>query len=426
MYSKARLSLTKSTVATALVLSQIISMTPLAVLAAEVRFAGQPVMSNLAGAGSLSADARAEQAQQNLDNALVAAKDRTPAAVNITYVKGLPVITLGGYQVITVDAASAKANGVSPAVLAQKWADSIRNSLRDQGAVQSYVSQLSGDYASSAPAVAAQPANYAPPGGAPQGQGQPEYFGSQQPQQPQYGGGAGTQYGASAQYNYAAPQGSTGYTPPPRGYRQGRVAYAPAGLTIPAMLNTSIATQVARPGDMIQAGISQAVILGDSQIPAGSVLLGQVSEAKKGGYLGMSGKLEITFNRLRTPDGTETPIVAHIVGGIGKYDDKDGNGQLVGETWKGKTVQAVGRGAVGAGVGAALGTAVGAIAGGRGGVGRGAWSGTAIGGGVGVAQSLVLRKGKDVTIPSGTPLTIQLDAPSSIAGAGPGPYVGAY
>jgi hypothetical protein len=423
MSSNRRFSLKRSTVASALVLSQIIAMTPLAVLASEVRFAGQPVMSNLAGSGSLSADARAEQAQQNLDNALVAAKDRTPAAVNITYVKGLPVITLGGYQVITVDAASAKANGVSPAVLAQKWADGIRNSLRDQGTVQSYVSQLSGDYASSAPAVAAAAPpqqNYAPQG-APQGQ--PEYFGSQQQQPPQ---GGPTQYGSSASYNYAAPQGSTGYNPPPRGYRQGRVAYAPAGLVIPAMLNTSIATQVARPGDMIQAGISQAVILGDSQIPAGSVLIGQVSEAKKGGYLGMSGRLEIQFNRLRTPDGNETPIVAHIVGGIGKYDDKDGNGELVGETWKGKTVQAVGRGAVGAGVGAALGTAVGAIAGGRGGVGRGAWSGTAIGGGVGVTQSLLLRKGKDVTIPSGTPLQVQLDAPSSIAGAGPGPYVGAY
>lgn len=406
-------------------------MTPLAVLAADVRFAGHPVMSNIAGQGSESADARAEQVQQNLDNALVAAKDRTPASVNITYVKGLPVITLGGYQVITVDAASAKANGSTPAVLAGKWADSLRNSLRDQASVQSYVSQLSGDYASSAPPVA----NNAPPQGAPPQGGNGEYFGSNNGQG-QGGYGAPTQYGASATYNYAspqggqggyaAPQGGVGYTPPPRGYRQGRVAYAPAGLVIPAQLNTSIATQVARPGDMIQAGISQAVILGDSQIPAGSVLLGQVSEAKKGGYLGMSGKLEIQFNRIRTPDGTETPIVAHIVGGIGKYDDKDGNGELVGETWKGKTVQAVGRGAVGAGVGAALGTAVGAIAGGRGGVGRGAWSGTAIGGGAGVAQSLLLRKGKDVTIPSGTPLQIQLDAPSSIAGAGPGPYVGAY
>ncbi|MBX9667630.1 MAG: hypothetical protein K2X93_08440 [Candidatus Obscuribacterales bacterium] len=420
-------SIKTSVLATALVLSQLIYMTPLAVMASDstVRMAGQPVISNLSGAGSLSGEARAEQVQQNLDNALVAAKDRTPASVNITYVKGLPVITLGGYQVITVDSATAKANGATPAVLAQKWADQLRASLRDQASIQSYIAQLSGDYAASAPAVANQPPAQAPAQGGPG----PEYFGSNngnQPPQQQPFNGNQQQYGASATYNYTAPQGSTGYTPAPRGYRQGRVAYAPAGLVIPAQLSTSIATQVARPGDMIQAGISQAVILGDSQIPAGSVLLGQVTEAKKGGYLGMSGRLEIQFNRLRTPDGTETPIVAHIVGGIGKYDDKDGNGELVGETWKGKTVQAVGRGAVGAGLGAALGTAVGAIAGGGRGVGRGAWSGTAIGGGVGVVQSLTVRKGKDVNIPSGTPIQIQLDAPSSIAGAGPGPYVGAY
>ncbi len=416
-------SIKQSVLASALAFSQLFFMTPLAVMAADntVRVAGQPVISNLSGAGSLSGEARAEQVQQNLDNALVAAKDRTPSAVNITYVKGLPVITLGGYQVITVDSATAKAAGATPAVLAQRWADQLRASLRDQASIQSYIAQLSGDYNSSAPPVASQP---------PSQQQQPEYFGSNNSNQPppqQYNGGAGQQqYGASATYNYAAPQGSTGYTPAPRGYRQGRVAYAPAGLVIPAQLSTSIATQVARPGDMIQAGISQAVILGDSQIPAGSVLMGQVTEAKKGGYLGMSGRLEIQFNRLRTPDGTETPIVAHIVGGIGKYDDKDGNGELVGETWKGKTVQAVGRGAVGAGLGAALGTAVGAIAGGSRGVGRGAWSGTAIGSGVGVVQSLTVRKGKDVNIPSGTPIQIQLDAPSSIAGAGPGPYVGAY
>jgi hypothetical protein len=391
-------------------------LTPASVFAAgnAVRFAGQPVITNLAQAGSLSGEARAEQIQQNLDNALVAAKDRSPASVNITYVKGLPVITLGGYQVITVDAASAKLNGVTPAVLAKRWADNLRNALRDQASVESYVAQLSGDYAASAPPVANAPPQQA------------EYFGSSAPQQPAYGGTA-TYNSAPAQGGYGAPQGGyAGYNPPPRGYRQGRVAYAPAGLVIPATLSTSIATQVARPGDMIQANVSQAIILGDSQIPAGSVLLGQVTEAKKGGYLGLSGRLEIQFNRLRTPDGTETPIVAHIVGGIGKYDDRDGDGQLVGETWKGKTVQAAGRGAVGAGLGAALGTAVGAIAGGKRGAGRGAWSGTAIGGGLGVAQSLTVRKGKDVTIPSGTPLQVQLDAPSSIAGAGPGPYVGAY
>ena len=77
------------------------------------------------------------------------------------------------------------------------------------------------------------------------------------------------------------------------------------------------------------------------------------------------------------------------------------------------------RGLLGTGGGAALGTAVGAIAGGGHGAGMGAWSGAAIGGGLGVADSLLLRKGKDVTIPSGTQMNLQLDAPVSVAGVVP-------
>ena len=424
MTSKTSNSMKKSVIAGAVVLSQLLCLTPAAVLAADnnVRLAGQAVITNVAGAGSMTAESRAAQVQQNLDNALVAATDKTPASVDITYVKGLPVVTLGGYQVITVDSASAKASGTTPAVLAQRWADALRNAMRDQHSINSYVAQLSGNYSSSAPPVSQAP----PP--------QNEYFGSN--------GAPPQQYGAQANYNQGyngPPQGGyqgqggapqygaqVGYNPPPRGYNRGRVVYAPAGLIIPATLTPSICTQVAKPGDVIQANVSQAVILGDSQIPVGSLLLGQVTEAKNGRYLGLTGKLEVEFNRLRTPDGVETPIQAHIEGGIGKYGDKDGDGTMVGETWKTKAGQGAIRGAAGAGLGAALGTAVGAIAGGKRGAGRGAWSGTAIGGGLGVTQSLVARKGKDVVIPSGSAIKIQLDQPVSIAGGGQGPYVGAY
>lgn len=412
MSTRLSTSLKSSVLAGALILSQTLALAPNMVLAAGnvVYVAGQPVLTGIAGAGSTTSDARAEQIQGNLDNALVAAKDRTPASVNIAYVKGQPVITLGGYQVVTVDSASAKAAGTSPAVLAQRWADKLRAALRDQASVQSYVSQLSGDYAQNAPAVT----NNAPPPMQQQSQG--DYYAANQanyppPQHPNFAG------------NYSPPPG---YSVPVQGYRQGRVAYAPAGLTIKANLATSITSQLAKPGDLVQANVSQAIMLGDSQIPLGSVLLGQVSDAQASRRFGLTGKLGIQFNRLRTPDGVETPISAHMVGGIGKYDDKGNNDQLVGETWKNKALQVGVRGGVGAGLGAALGTAVGAIAGGTRGAGRGAWSGTAIGGGLGVADSLLLRKGREVTIPSGTPVEVQLDAPVSIAGGAPGQYGGAY
>jgi len=287
--------------------------------------------------------------------------------------------------------------------------------MRDQASIQSYVGQLSGDYFSSAPAAVNSPPPqqqqqaYQPQPQQPtQNYGQQTYQTQTPYQQPQAAYGGQSQYGQ--------PQGG--------GLRQGRISYAPAGLVIPITLSTGIATQVARAGDLIQATISQQVVLGDSTIPAGSTIIGTITDASAGRMLGRTGSLDIKFNRLRTPDGTETPITAHLIGGIGKYKGTGTDETVIkGENWKNKAVQAGLRGAIGAGTGAALGTAVGAIAGGGRGVGRGAWSGTAIGGTVGVADSLFLRKGRDVTIPAGTAMQLQLDAPVSIAGAAPAnPY----
>lgn len=370
-------SLKRTLVAATLVLGQTFALAPIAVFAADsnVRIAGSVVMNDIATAGGMSGDIRASKIQQNLDNALVATKDSGDKTVGVTYVNGLPVVTLGGYHVATVDGASARLAGTTPAVLAQRWANALRGALGDSSSVNAYISQLTGA-SDSAPAPATA---------------------------------------------YNAPQTSTfstqpAYQPEVPAYRQARVVYAPAGLMIPATLDTSIATSVAKAGDMIQAKVSQAIILGDSQIPVGTTLIGQVTDSKAGKFLGRTGALDITFNRLRTPDGQEAPISATIVGEIGKYDNVE-DGAIKGETWKGKVVQAGVRGAVGAGTGAALGTAIGAIAGGGRGAGRGAWSGTAIGAGLGVAQSLIARKGSDVVIPSGTAIELKLDSPLQLVGS---------
>ncbi len=418
----------RSILASALLLSQSLFLTPLGALAADgdIRIAGQSIFS-VPAEGSMSATTRAQTVQQNLDNALVAAKDRSPSAVNITYVKGVPVITVGGYQVVTVDSASAKALKTTPALLAKKWGDSIRNSLTDQSSITSYVGQLSGDYSSSAPPAqaAAQPAPQAVY--TPQQNPEPPVQTSYQPQQnaPQQNYQQPVNY--STQPNY--PQQGAPYGQPQGGYHQGRVAYAPAGMTMSISLSTGISTTVAKAGDSIQASLSQPLVLGDSTIPAGSVLEGTITDASAGKMLERSGSLGIKFNRIRTPDGMETPITAHIVGGIGKYTN-NGKDEIRGETWKSKVGQGAIRTGVGAGAGAALGTAVGAIAGGMAGgpffgahmaaagAGAGAWSGAAIGGTVGLADSVLLRKGKDVNVPAGTNMQLQLDQAVSFAGPG--------
>jgi hypothetical protein len=132
-----------------------------------------------------------------------------------------------------------------------------------------------------------------------------------------------------------------------------------------------------------------------------------------------SGMLGLKFNKLRTPDGAVTPITAHIIGGLEAYNELGTSSDLYkGEGTGTKVKQAAIRGAIGAGAGALLGTTIGAIAGGGRGTGRGALAGTAIGGALGVADSLLLRKGRDIDMSSGQKLKLQLDAPAQIGLAG--------
>jgi len=226
--------------------------------------------------------------------------------------------------------------------------------------------------------------------------------------------------GSPALANY----GSTYRTPSP--YRQGQVAYVPAGMVIPVTITSSISSQVARPGDQITGTINQHVYLGQTFIPAGSVVTGHITDADPAKRLARSGGIGLKFTSLRTPGGPDVPIAAHILGGIDKYKDvgSDESDYVKGETAGTKVKATLVDGAVGAGAGALLGTAVGAIAArrhGRG-AGRGAWSGAAIGGGVGIANGLLIRKGHEVLIPSGTLVQLQLDAPASV----PAPSYGAF
>jgi hypothetical protein len=205
-----------------------------------------------------------------------------------------------------------------------------------------------------------------------------------------------------------------------------RAIFAPAGLTLPVSLQTAISTQVAKNGDYIQGTINENVSLGGrGYIPAGTQVVGSVTDSVAGRRLSRSGELSIQFNSLRLPNGQQIPITAHLVGDLGKYKDKGtgGNDVYRGEGMMGKLGQTAIRGGLGAGLGAGLGTAVGAIAGGGHGAGMGAWSGAAIGGGIGVADML-LRKGRDVIIPTGTNIQVQLDQQVDLGGAPPPQYGG--
>lgn len=453
------------------------ALAPLPVLADSVRIAGQQVFQVNTGTSTLTPTKRAEAIQSNLDNAIVASKDKPSTPVSVTYVNGLPVITLCGYQICTVDGADAKQANTTPALLAQRWCDALRKSLSDKPSISSYIAQLSGSigsnasadnsssnntvapppappissvstpspadsYSSSssspsplappqAPTLAAQtpmaaPSNYPPSpyAGNTQTSAYPPSNSYPPPQQPQSAAYGYTSYGA----NYSVqPPPPSNFAPPPSPYGQppafnglrGSVGTAPAGTVINATLKISISTDVAQSGDPVEACILDSVAVQNGSIPTGSILLGNITQSRASGRLSQSGHLGMKFTSLRLPDGTVTPITAHLTGVVGKYKFK-GSGDdayLQGEGGKAKLGQTLIRGGVGAGAGAALGTAVGAIAGGPFGAGTGAWSGAAIGGGIGVAD-MALRKGREVKLESGTHLQIQLDQPATIPGPG--------
>lgn len=367
--------LKKATTAAAIALTQLIAAVPLGSLAAGsvIRVAGHDAFTIPVGSGKMTVQERANVVQRNLDNALVASHNRAPAAVKITYVNGLPVITLGGYQVVTVDSASAKAARTSPAVLASRWVDGIRGTLNDAAGVSTYVAHLTG-----------------------------------------------TEDSGTA--NLQSSTTSLQSTAQPRTVHRGRVVYVPQGMVLPVRLTTGLSSEIAQPGDRVEARVSQSVSLENGVIPEGSIVYGQVVDSTAGKRLAKSGGLTLRFTSLRTPDGAETPITAHLMGSVGKYSQagSEGSGAIKGETTKNKVQSAAIRGAIGVGGGALLGTTIGAIAGGGHGAGRGAWSGAAIGGALGVANSLLLRKGANVKLESGQQLDLQLDAPAQLASYGTG------
>ncbi|HEY9792731.1 MAG TPA: hypothetical protein V6D22_20180 [Candidatus Obscuribacterales bacterium] len=381
-----------------LLLAQFATVSILPAVAANnnVTLGGHTVIVNRAGLNGQSVDDYTATIQGNLDNALVQAKTHSASALHVATVKGSPIITLAGYKIVTVDRTNAKLAKTTPTVLASRWAAAIRKELGNTSEVNDYIAQLQGDNSASSGNGGDSAQAAAPPTAPPMIQ-------------------ATTQVGAA--YNspppaYNAPQPQMTVAAP----LQARVVYAPAGMSIPLTLQTSLSTQAAQPGDLVQAIVSQDIELGNGRIAAGSTVSGTVTDAESGRRLDRSGSLSIKFTSLRTADGIETPIAGHLVGGIGKYADSNGGeGDTIhAETMKNKLESAALRGAVGAGTGAALGTAVGAVADGGHGAGRGAWSGAAIGAGAGVVDSLLVRKAADVVIKSGTAMQLQLDEPMSL------------
>jgi hypothetical protein len=360
----------KSNWARALVALAVIGNSALPGFAALVKIGDSTAFSVDSPVGSMTPVQRAKVMQKNVDNALVASSDKSPNAVAITDVNGQPVLTLGGFYVGSADANTAKKLGITKMAVAQRWQTGLKKALSNNASVQTYISNL-------------------------------------------MGGGHGPQAGMMSTQSGSFPF-----------YKSGKLVYVPAGMMLPVLIRTPLSSETARPGDQIEASLAQPVALGDSELPAQTILTGVVTEAAAGTGMSHSGALGLKFTTMQLPNSDPTPISAHIVGRLGHYEQREGAVDTFrGENTNHKIEDAVVRGGLGVGAGAIAGTVIGAIAGGGRGAGRGAIAGLSLGGALGVADSLMIRRGSNVNVQSGQALNLQLDAPAQIEAA-PASYGG--
>ena len=157
----------------------------------------------------------------------------------------------------------------------------------------------------------------------------------------------------------------------------------PAGTVLAVELETPLASNTARVEDRVRARTRDAVVVGGREvIPAGSEITGTVVAARPSGKVKGRARLTFRFTRIDVQGVT--------------YDI--GTKPVSYEARGTKTADATKIGA-----GAAAGALIGAIAGG----GKGAAVGAAVGGGAGTAVVL-MTPGKEVSLPSGTPVSIRV------------------
>lgn len=202
---------------------------------------------------------------------------------------------------------------------------------------------------------------------------------------------------------------------------QGRVTYVPVGTNLDAVLTSPIDSSVAKAGDIFNAKISMPLYLGnDLVLPANTILEGQVTAADKGGLAGTNGTVGMRLTAAITPDGIRYPLSATVVANPSSPIPQDKQGNIRGRSTKATVATGVARTAAWTAGGTLLGLAFAPLVAGS--IGAGAIVGVATGGAVGLGSNL-WRKGKDVKIPSGTPIRFALDQPLSMStGIASAPY----
>jgi hypothetical protein len=219
-----------------------------------------------------------------------------------------------------------------------------------------------------------------------------------------YSNNTNTGYNNSTSYSNTGSDSSYGSSNNNYGYDntlRGRLVSIPKGTLLTVQMDHPVIASVSHVGDPITATLESDVYVNDAvAIPAGSQVLGQVANVSPPGHMGKHGEVDVQFDSVKLQDGRVVPVHAHIV-------TQDQTGVLKGDTYTKDVLKGTGIAAGATGVGTLMGTAAGGL---LGSVGTGALFGLGVGalGGMGYA---IARKGKDVTLPSGSRMSLMVDTP---------------
>ena len=176
----------------------------------------------------------------------------------------------------------------------------------------------------------------------------------------------------------------------------GTTQAVPSGSTIHCRLSQTLNTKLNFRGDAFTATVTEPfVVNGQEVIPYGSTLEGRLADVQRPGRVKGVGWMRLTVAQVKLPDGRSFPLNAVLMNAYGpkNVEVKGNEGRVDGPSAKRKTALVVGGLAGG-------GSLVGLIFGHP-------FVGMAVGGTVGLVDRMV-KRGPDLTLPSGTLLDYQL------------------
>ncbi len=176
-----------------------------------------------------------------------------------------------------------------------------------------------------------------------------------------------------------------------------------AGTRVRVRMNDTISSKTAVVGDTFTTTVTEPVYStnGVVVIPSGSEVIGRVDSVKKAVKGGKVGEIDVSFRKVRLPNGRERTINGSLTELVSDDAKSDAEGTAKGDRTKHRKVIFIGGGGAG---GAILGAAVGG--------GKGALIGGLIGAGAGFLGER-FTKGEEAEVKSGTTFGVYLNQAAS-------------